>query len=334
MLFSAVPMRDAPTELRPAPEDAGKRLDQFLVAHVADVSRARVQQLIDQKKVLVNGREAKASSRLHGDEVVTISGPAQLPPLRAIPESIPLDIVYEDGDLAVIDKAAGMMVHAGAGATEDDRNRGTLVNALLHRFGSLSGVGGEMRPGIVHRLDRNTSGLIVVAKNDVSHRKLVSQFTKREVRKRYLALVHGWLEQPKGTITKAISRDLVRRTRMTTRLGTGRAAISHYEVLRQFESAYGKFSLLRVQIETGRTHQIRVHLASIGHPLVGDTLYGAPGEIKPKGAGKPLSLTRQFLHSEHLEFAQPRTGKPLAFDSPLPKELGEFMKRLEGQGPR
>src|SRR5689334_19241453 len=209
-----------------------------------------------------------------------------------------------------------MMVHAGAGATEDERNRGTLVNALLHRFGRLSGVGGELRPGIVHRLDKETSGLIVVAKNDEAHRKLAAQFSGRRVRKSYTALVHGWLKQDHGTVSTSISRDMVRRTRMTTRRSGGREAVSHYTVERRIESPYGRFTLVRVKIDTGRTHQIRVHLSSLGHPVVGDTLYGAKRELKLANSGKKapstspsLQLPRNFLHAAALEFEHPRSGK-------------------------
>src|SRR5262245_29052761 len=204
---------------------AGKRLDQFLVAAMGtgEVSRARVQQLIRQEKVQVNGSTAKASLRLRAGDHVAVLGPAQPPPLKAVPEEIPLDIVYEDDDLAVVNKPAGMLVHAGAGLN-DNRSRGTLVNALLHHFKALSNIGGELRPGIVHRLDKDTSGLIVVAKNDVAHRKLAEQFSHRKVHKRYLALVHGWLKHERGTIASAISRDRVRRTRMTTRRSGGREA--------------------------------------------------------------------------------------------------------------
>jgi 23S rRNA pseudouridine1911/1915/1917 synthase len=322
-------MDENSNELRVGHEDAGKRLDQFLVTQIPDVSRARVQQLIAEEKVQVNGRAAKASLKLHGDETVVITGTAVPPPLRAIAEDIPLDIVYEDKDLAVINKPAGMMVHAGAGATDDERNRGTLVNALLHRFKALSDIGGDLRPGIVHRLDRNTSGLIVVAKNDVAHRKLASQFSEREISKTYIALVHGWFKDTKGTISAAISRDVVRRTRMTVRRSEGgRTAVSHYRVVKQFESVYGKFALVEVKIETGRTHQIRVHLSSIGHAVVGDTLYGAPGEIKPKGKIEPVGLKRHFLHAARLEFRQPKTGKVLQFEVGLPGELLTFLKVL------
>ena len=274
-------------------EDSGKRLDQFLAAQIEDTSRARVQQLISEGKVLVNDAVAKASYRLRGDEQIQVTGKVVLPPLRARAEEIALDIVYEDDDLAVINKPAGMMVHAGAGATEDARNSGTLVNALLHHFQQLSAVSGELRPGIVHRLDKETSGLIIVAKRDEIHRKLATQFAKRQVKKTYLALVHGNVKQDKGTINSRISRDAVRRTRMTTRRSGGREAISHYKVQRRIDSKYGKFTMLEVRIDTGRTHQIRVHLASLGHPVVGDALYGAPREIRGKNT-KTISLSGTF----------------------------------------
>src|SRR5690242_10934326 len=229
--------------------EAGQRLDQFLVSKLPDVSRARVQELIDQEKVQVNGNPGKRALKLRGGESIVVLAPAERPPLRAMAEDIALDIVYEDDDLAVVNKPAGMMVHAGAGATEEARNRGTLVNALLHRFGALSGVGGELRPGIVHRLDRETSGLIVVAKNDESHRKLARQFAERKAKKTYIAMVHGWVKQDSGTIRSAISRDPVRRIRMTTRGSGGREAITHYRVTRRIESPYGKFTLLEVKID-------------------------------------------------------------------------------------
>ncbi|HZR58611.1 MAG TPA: RluA family pseudouridine synthase [Terriglobales bacterium] len=324
-------MTDFPKILFARPEDAGKRVDQFLVAELAETSRARIQQLISEEKVLVNDEIPKASLRLRGGERITILGAVQLPPLRAIAEEIPLDIVYEDEDFVIINKPAGMMVHAGAGATEAERNRGTLVNALLHRFGTLSNVGGELRPGIVHRLDKLTSGLIVVAKNDESHRQLAEQFSKRIVKKTYIALVHGWLKQDSGTINNAISRDLVRRTRMTTRGHGGRQAITHYRVKRRIDSTFGKFSLLEVQIDTGRTHQIRVHLASLGHPVVGDTLYGAASEVRTKD-GSSISLERNFLHATALRLQHPRSGTELEFERSLPKELEEFVAKVEAKG--
>jgi 23S rRNA pseudouridine1911/1915/1917 synthase len=344
-------MPDFPMTLTASPEAAGKRLDQYLATQLsevsrAEVSRARVQQLIEKGEVLVNGAAAKASLRLkgNGDEQITVTAPPHAPPLRAIPEEIALDIVYEDDDLAVVNKPAGMMVHAGAGATDDARNRGTLVNALLHHFGALSAVGGELRPGIVHRLDRATSGLMVVAKNDESHRRLAKQFSGREVHKTYIALVHGWPKQDRGTIQSAISRHAQRRTRMTTRGFGGREAVTHYLVERKIDSPYGKFALVELRIETGRTHQIRVHMSSLGHPVVGDALYGAPGELrsqsnKRRSAGMPatLSLDRNFLHAAVLEFAHPRTKESLKFSRPLPKELKNLLDSLENarqEGPR
>ncbi|HEY7095573.1 MAG TPA: RluA family pseudouridine synthase [Terriglobales bacterium] len=311
-----------------APDDAGKRLDQFLATQLAETSRARLQLLISEGKVLVNDARAKTSLRLKGGERIDVLGEVQAAPLRAIPENIPLDVVYEDEDLAVINKPAGMMVHAGAGATDDERNLGTLVNALLHRFKSLSAVGGELRPGIVHRLDKETSGLIIAAKNDAAHRKLAVQFSRRQVKKTYIALVHGWVKPNAGTIQSPISRDPVRRTRMTTKGFAGREAISHYKVQRRIESGFGKFTLLEVRIDTGRTHQIRVHLASIGHPIVGDTLYGAPAEVRSLKKGK-LSLQRNFLHAMSLELEHPQNGKNLVFSRPIPAELEEFLMAIE-----
>jgi 23S rRNA pseudouridine1911/1915/1917 synthase len=227
----------------------------------------------------------------------------------------------------VINKPAGMMVHAGAGASDDARNRGTLVNALLHHLGSLSAVGGELRPGIVHRLDKETSGLIVVAKNDDAHRKLSAQFAAREVKKKYVALVHGWAKKDSGTLAQSISRDPVRRMRMTTRLEGGRTAVTHYRVVRRLDTKFGKFTLLDVEIDTGRTHQIRVHVATMGHPVVGDTTYGAPAQARGKNA--VIGLGRNFLHAAELEFRHPRTDKLVALKSELPAELGEFLGKVE-----
>jgi 23S rRNA pseudouridine1911/1915/1917 synthase len=325
------------------PEDgAGQRLDHYLAAHLSDenkeVSRARVQQIIAKGEVLVNGTAAKASLKLkgNGDEQITVMAPPHAPPLRAIAEEIALDIVYEDDDLAIVNKPAGMMVHAGAGATDDARNRGTLVNALLHHFGTLSAVGGEARPGIVHRLDRATSGLMVVAKNDEAHRRLAKQFSSREVHKTYLALVHGWPKQDRGTIQSPISRHSQKRTRMTTRGFGGREAVTHYAVQQKIDAPYGKFALVELKIETGRTHQIRVHMSSLGHPVVGDALYGAPGELRSQSnkrriAGMPaiLSLDRNFLHSANLELKHPRTKERIKFSSPLPAELESLLHSLE-----
>ena len=329
-------------------EAAGARLDQFLVqflnAQNEGVSRSRVQLLLDQGDVLVDGARPKASYKLRGGESITITGEPHPAPLKAIAEDIPLNVIFEDADLAVIDKPAGMMVHAGSGQTEDARSRGTLVNALLHRFQALYSTGGELRPGIVHRLDKDTSGLIIVAKNDRTHAALAKMFSGRQIRKTYIALVHGALERQKGTIIAAIGRDPVRRTRMTTRVHeNARSAVSHYEVIRRLETRFGIFTLVRVRIETGRTHQIRVHMASIGHPVVGDTLYGASSQLVDQAnaqsarskaarrASEPerLRLGRNFLHAASLEFVHPATGKPLALASPLPELLELFLAQVE-----
>jgi len=334
-------MPDFPLTLTAPLEAAGQRLDQFLAAQLSEtggteVSRARVQQLIEKGAVLINDSAAKASLRLKGEEQIVVTGPPHAPPLRAIAEDIALDIVYEDDDLAIVNKPAGMMVHAGAGATESARNRGTLVNALLHHFKKLSAVGGDLRPGIVHRLDRATSGLMVVAKNDESHRRLAKQFSAREVHKTYLALVQGWPKKDSGTIRSAISRHTQKRTRMTTRGFGGRDAVTHYKIVRKIDSPYGKFALVELKIETGRTHQIRVHMSSLGHPVVGDALYGAPSELrsqsnKKRPAGMPatIALERNFLHSAALELTHPRTKESLKFSRPLPKELADLMDSLE-----
>jgi 23S rRNA pseudouridine1911/1915/1917 synthase len=310
-------------------DDAGLRLDQFLTAKIPETSRARVQQLISEGKVLVEEANAKPSLRLRGNERISVLGAVLLPPLRAMAEDIPLDIVFEDADMAVVNKPAGMMVHAGAGASEDQRNRGTLVNALLHRFGKLSDIGGQLRPGIVHRLDKATSGLIVVAKNDEAHRRLGAQFAKREVKKTYVALVHGWLRREQGTINSSIGRDRVRRTRMTTKVAGGREAITHYRVKQQIDSRLGKFSLLELQIDTGRTHQIRVHLSGLGHPVVGDNLYGAPRELHGKNESR-TTLRRNFLHAADLKLSHPRSGESVSFSRPLPDELLEFLNMVTG----
>ena len=327
-----------------AAEDAaaGMRLDAYLAKALPEVSRARVVLMIEGGQVVVNGEPARAKQKLKGGELIEIEGDPRPAPLHATPEDIPLTMVYEDEDLAVVDKAAGMMVHAGSGAAE--HNRGTLVNALLFHFSDgLSEVGGALRPGIVHRLDKQTSGLIVVAKNDVAHRKLSEMFSERRLRKTYIALVHGDVNEDEGTIQLPISRDLVRRIRMTTKRAGGRSAVSHWKVLERVQGRFGKFTLLEVRIETGRTHQIRVHMQAIGHPVVGDFLYGAPHRMYPMVAAEgglksrpaasrseeeSLTLDRNFLHAAELEFLHPRTGKSLALRSELPEELTELLEQL------
>ena len=292
------------------PGDSGKRLDAFLHAALPEFSRSRLQSWIKEDRVLVDGRSLRPSYILRGGETISVH-PAELPPLKAEAEELPLKILYEDPGVVVVDKPAGMVVHAGAG-----HRRGTLVNALLHHFGALSSLNGDLRPGIVHRLDRETSGVLVVARTDRAHQALAAQFQDRQVEKVYLALVHGHMKQPQGRITSRISRDPVRRTRMTARLASGRTALTEYRVLEQFD----KFSYLEVRIGTGRTHQIRVHLSSIGPPIAGDRLYGAPPAL-------PL-IGRFFLHAYRLSFCSPLTGERITVESPLPPELASFLDAL------
>jgi 23S rRNA pseudouridine1911/1915/1917 synthase len=294
--------------------DAGKRLDFLLHERMPEHSRSRIQQWIKAGRARVNGAPSRPSYLVRSGDALDVE-PAEAPPLRASAEDIPLRVLYEDADLVAIDKPAGMVVHAGAGV-----HAGTVVNALLYRFETLSGVGGAMRPGIVHRLDRFTSGVLVAAKNDAAHRNLAAQFAGREIEKTYLALVHGKMARDTGRIERPIARDPVRRTRMTARLDRGRAAWSEYRVLRRF----AKFTLLEVRIGTGRTHQIRVHLSSIGHAVVGDTLYGAPARTP----GIP-PLGRYFLHAHRIRFRLPSSGEPKDIVSPLPEELETWMGGLE-----
>jgi 23S rRNA pseudouridine1911/1915/1917 synthase len=294
-------------------QDAGKRLDQMLHERLPEFSRSRIQGWIRAGRVLVNQSNVRASYLVRAGDAIEVE-PAEAPPLDAAPEAIPLAVLYEDADVVAIDKPAGMVVHAGAGV-----HSGTLVNALLHRFAELSGVGGALRPGIVHRLDRFTSGVLLVAKNDAAHRQLAAQFSGRQVDKVYLALVHGHVKLESGRIERPIARDPRHRTRMTARRAAGRAAWSEYRVLRRFEH----FTLLEVRIGTGRTHQIRVHLSSIGHPVVGDTLYGAPAKID----GQTLP-GRFFLHAHQIRFQQPSTGEEVTVVSPLARELEEWIQGL------
>ena len=333
------------------PAAAGLRLDQYLAQCLPDISRARVQLLIESGQVRVARKPAKAKQKLTGGESIEIEGEPQPAPLHAVPEEIPLDIVFEDKFLVVVNKPAGMMVHAGAGSTDDERNRGTLVNAVLFHVGAgkLSEVGGDLRPGIVHRLDKQTSGIIVVAKDDVTHRKLGEMFSERRLEKSYLSLVHGHLAKDNVTVNLAISRDLIRRTRMTTRRSASdpgaRSALSHVTVLERLTTPYGPFTLVDVKIETGRTHQIRVHMQSLGHPVVGDYLYGAPHRIlrnpalptKSKDGSEDdatLELERNFLHAAHLVFVHPRTSETMDLQSPLPPDLTGFLARLQGDAER
>jgi 23S rRNA pseudouridine1911/1915/1917 synthase len=310
----------------------GARLDRWLAAQFPQFSRARLQEWIEAGLVLVNGDAAKASQRLRGGEKIVVE-PRPRPPLRAEAESIPLDVPYEDGDLLIVNKPAGMSVHAGAG-----NSRGTLVNALLGRGQSLSRGGTQeqdpLRPGIVHRLDKNTSGLIVIAKNDEAHAKLADAFRTRTVEKTYLALAEGRFKEPSGTIDLRIGRDPAHRTRMKAFLvrprpgrqisvGRAREALTAWHELAEYTAA----TLIEVQLHTGRTHQIRVHFSAVKHPLVGDTLYGAAPQLFVGKAGLP-ALGRQFLHAAILGFPHPRTGHWIEARASLPQDLRQFLEIL------
>ena len=301
-------------------EDAGERLDAFLAKHVEGWSRARLQRLIEDQSVLVNGAASKSSHKLRANDQIEV----ELTPSLAtefVPEDIPVEVVFEDDDLIVVNKPAGMVVHPAAGNPS-----GTLANALAFHFQQLSKRGGEARPGIVHRLDKGTSGLLVVAKNEATHENLSDQFRAREVFKSYVALVHGQLEKRKGQIDQPIARDPRNRTRMAIVRG-GREALSLFRI----REAFDRFTLLDVELKTGRTHQIRVHLASLKHPVVGDEVYGGGRDktvTDPKLRGTIAKLHRQFLHSEQLGFRHPSTRAPMKFTAPLPRELQNLLDMI------
>jgi 23S rRNA pseudouridine1911/1915/1917 synthase len=302
---------------------AGERLDRWLAGVMPDLSRARLQAIITAGGVLVDGRVARASLRLKRGQAISVRLPAPQP-AGPLPEDIPLSVVYEDSHLLVVDKPAGLVVHPGAG-----RATGTLVNALLHRVRDLSGIGGVVRPGIVHRLDRGTSGLLVVAKDDASHLALSRQFSGRTVEKEYLAVVLGVPRAAEGTIDVPIGRDPVHRKRMSARAPRGRAARSTYRVLETLDGA----ALLRVRIATGRTHQIRVHLAAVGHPVAGDPTSGGqrrPVSRRPEARAALEALSRPALHAAHLAFSHPASGERVSFSSPLPADLEALLAALRG----
>ncbi len=307
-------------------------MDQFVAGCMPEVSRERVKELIAAGAVLTAGTAQKASYRLKGGEAIEIVGESRRPPIKAEAEDIEIEVVLDDPEFAVVNKPAGMSVHAGAG--DLSHSRGTLVNAMLHRFMTLSsGSGDELRPGIVHRLDRETSGLVIIAKTDLAHRRLAEQFQQRTINKTYLALVHGAMQASSGTISYAIARDPVRRRRMRAVRESGvqgaRHAVSHYRVLEKIESEFGVFSFLAVQIETGRTHQIRVHLSALRHPIVGDSMYGAAAELRSQShSGEVLNLGRNFLHAAELEFDHPSTGDRIKVIAPLPGDLERLLSQL------
>jgi len=301
-------------------EAAGQRLDRFLATHLNDISRTHVQTLIDEGRVLVNGRAKKPSYKLEAGETVEVKIPP--PPLPGVEaENIPLDILYEDADVAVVNKPAGMIVHPGAGA-----DSGTLVAALLHRFEGgkgLSMVGGPLRPGIVHRIDKGTSGALLIARTDMAHLKLVEDFRERRIEKTYVALLHGKLKGESGRIELPISRDLRRRSRMTARRREGREARTDWKMRMRL----GNFSLIEADLHTGRTHQIRVHFSALGCPVVGDTVYGAPRQEKVGNELMPV-LERNFLHAARIAFTHPRSGKRIECRAPLPRELVGYVQGL------
>src|SRR5713226_9527970 len=297
--------------------DAGRRLDLFIAERIPSLSRTRIQELIREGRVRVEGRKARASHRVAAGEAIEVAVLPR-PALSAEPEDLPLELLFVDDDFVVVNKPAGMVVHAGAGHA-----RGTLVNALLHRLGKLSGAGGVLRPGIVHRLDRETSGAMVVARNDAAHEHLAEQFKSRNVRKIYLALVHGKMPRDSGTITLPISRDPRRRTRMTARGRTGRHARTDWRVIARLD----RCTLVEAVLHTGRTQQIRAHFAATGHPIVGDILYGAPRAVRAGTRNLPL-LERNFLHAARIGFSHPSTGAWVEVRAPLPRDLRVYCEQI------
>lgn len=301
-------------------EEAGERLDTFLAAQIEGWSRSRLQRLIEDADVLVNGQIVKPSCKLHANDEIEVEL-TPLPSTQFVAEDIPIEVVHEDEDLIVVNKPAGMVVHPAAGVAS-----GTLANALAFHFQKLSSTGGEARPGIVHRLDKGTSGLLVVAKTESAHEDLADQFRTREVSKSYVALVHGQVERDTGRIDQPIARDPRHRTRMAIVRG-GRPALSIYHVSERFD----RFTRLDVELKTGRTHQIRVHLASMKHPVVGDEVYGSGRDktvADPKLRSEIAKLGRQFLHAERLGFRHPRTKEQILFRAPAPTELQNFLAGL------
>jgi 23S rRNA pseudouridine1911/1915/1917 synthase len=304
-------------------EHEGSRLDNFLTSLLPDHSRSQIQKLIKDGHVKGAARVLRASTSVHAGQAFEVDVPA---PVAAgpEPEELPLPIIYQDGDVVVLDKPAGMVVHPAAG-----HSSGTLVNALLHHVTDLSGIGGELRPGIVHRLDRGTSGVMVVAKNDRAHQELSRQFSEREVEKEYIALVWG-VVQAGRRIDAAIGRDPQHRQKMSTRARRARSAVTRVTFARHFQGV----SLLKVAIATGRTHQIRVHLSAIGHPVVGDPTYGGVHRRTTKDLRAVMRLERPFLHAARLAFTHPTDGRRVEFESPLPADLqsviDEIIEQEEG----
>lgn len=304
------------------------RVDRYLAEHHPDLSRSRAAQLIEQGRVRVNGTTARKSHRVCNGDIIEIDIPAP-EPAALLPEAIPLVIVHEDEDLLVVDKPAGLVVHPAPG-----HRSGTLVNALLHHVTDLSGIGGVLRPGIVHRLDRDTSGLILIAKNDAAHRALSAALKRREIRRIYVAAIWGHLNHDRLEIDAPIARSRHDRKRMAV-LPDGRPARTRVRRLARWRAA----DLVQAELETGRTHQIRVHLAHVGHPVVGDGTYGHGAQRGMSGPDRTWAaelarrVPRQFLHATRLRFAHPRTGAELRFDSRLPPDLAEAAEWAESTTP-
>ena len=299
------------------PDDRGLRLDVFLAGRLENITRSQIQLLNRSGAILIEGRQDKAGYRIRGGETIEVDlHPLDQAPLAA--EQIPLRIYFEDEDLAVIEKPAGLVVHPGSGTSS-----GTIVHALLFHFQKLSDAGGAARPGIVHRLDKKTSGLLIVAKNNVAHARLSKEFQDREIQKTYVALVHGKLQRDTGTIELPVGRHPTARTKMAAGKAKGRSAHTEYRVMQHFRG----FTLLEVKIKTGRTHQIRVHFSALGHPVVGDDVYSERSyrEFTKKFG----SLGRYFLHAATLLFTHPATGASMEFHSPLPLELQKLLKSIK-----
>jgi 23S rRNA pseudouridine1911/1915/1917 synthase len=311
--------------LRVTVKDKGKRLDQFLSQIDLDLSRSQAKNLIDKQVILLNQKSTKPSVHLKQGDLISGSLPKP-EPLSLKPEPIPLNILYEDPSIIVLDKSAGMVVHPAAGNPS-----GTLVNALLCHCQDLSGINGVLRPGIVHRLDKDTSGVMVVAKDDQAYHHLIKQFKNRTVEKLYLALAHGKFTESEGLIDAAIGRHPKERKRMSTRTKKGRAAITRWKRVENLDG----FCLLEIYPQTGRTHQIRVHLSSMGHPLLGDPLYGRkgrPGSIQDLVLKECVRrMSRQALHAHRLAFDHPRTGERVQFEAPLPQDMKDVLEWLRSK---
>lgn len=298
------------------PETTGIRLDLYLAGAVRGLTRTQAQRLIDDGLVQVSGVARKANYRLRAGDVVKVMIPAP-EPVKALPEDIPLDVIYEDQDIIVVDKPAGMVVHPAAGNFS-----GTLVNALLHRYGELSHVGGEYRPGIVHRLDKDTSGAMVVARSDEAHRELARAFKAHENVREYVAIAIGTFKENEGTVAVSIGRHVTDRKKMSPITFKGRTATTHFKVLEFFNGA----SFVALRLATGRTHQVRVHMAHIGHPLAGDKVYGGASAGKLLG----MKVPRQMLHARLLGIKHPRTGEYMEFESAIPQDMQrvlDFLRR-------